>query len=109
MTKLNSNKQLFEIGKMYQNIEQEVAWPFYLFKNDRFSVVAEKYLDPSNTFVVVEYIDNPGCCVWGSPVWDSYKILFEDGNLYYLMFSKVSLIDYRKSFSIVIVNSCDKR
>ena len=96
MTKLNSNKQLFEIGKMYQNIEQEVTWPFYLFKNDCLTAVIEKYLHPNNTFVVLEYIDNSG------QVWDSYKILLEDGSLYYLMFSKLSLIDYRKSFSIVI-------
>jgi hypothetical protein len=96
MTKIKNNSDLFKLGKMYKNIEQDVAWPFYVLRNECFAVVKGRHLDPSNTFVAIEYVDNLGS------VWDSYKILFEDGNLYYITFSKIRGIDYGKSFSIVI-------
>lgn len=103
---MSNNKDLFKIGKLYQNIEHEVAWPLFTIDNNFFTKCKGRWLDPTNTFVAIEYVENPGKLIEdlnnSGYSWDSYKILFEDGNLYYITFSKVPGTSYSKSFRIVI-------
>jgi hypothetical protein len=67
-----------KIGKLYKNITECSSWTLYSLDYQKIL----GYLNPGNCFVVLGFKHYPNY------TWDSYEILFEDGNLYQITFKK---------------------
>lgn len=85
-----------KLGKFYENITDHSSWTLYSLDYQKIL----GYLEPGDRFVVIDYCSKPDY------TWDSYKILFEDGNLYQITFTKTFSHAgdklYNESFSEVL-------